>query len=70
MTPKEKLEKNPDPKKYVWRKRGDKYILVDRQIVRWQQRRQRLAALKKAKEQAEAPAQDPRSIFDTKLFSE
>jgi len=69
MTPKEKLEKNPDPKKYVWRKRGDNYILVDRQIVRWQQRRQRLEALKRAKEQAEAPARDPRSIFDTKLFS-
>jgi hypothetical protein len=65
MTRKEKLEKNPDPDKYVWRKRGANWILVDKQVVRWQERRKRLARVK-----AQAEPQSVEARFRAaKLFS-
>lgn len=37
---------NPDPKKYVIRRRKNRFILVDKQVIRWQkERRKQEAAL-------------------------
>jgi hypothetical protein len=52
MNKREKLELNPDPSKYVLRWRRGKYILVDRQVIRWQAAQKRREALKaRAEEQ-------------------
>lgn len=68
MTKKQDHCVNPDPSRFVVRKRRDGYLLVDKQIARWESRRRKLRALAKHAEQ-EYEIADPRDVLDNKLFS-
>jgi hypothetical protein len=50
----DKRPENPDPNRYVFRRRKGKYVLVDRQVIRWEKRRKKARELRARAEKAEA----------------
>lgn len=56
---------NPDL--HVWWRRCGKWMIKDKQVVRWQ-RRNKLRAKRAAKAASEQGYYDPRDIFTKKLF--